>query len=1286
MLVETQDKALRRISELREQCSLEQQAKAHLESALRLDMDEQECVIKTLKTKLSLLGENPDEVLKNEKGSLIDIDSDKTRPLVNTTNDLININEDSVHNSSHIAAGASIIINESEEKIRHLESQVNKLKESLNEEKSKVIIKIEELSQLNKKFEDSQNKIRDLLAREEDNNILLAENKLMIHTELENKERELKSTKHRLLQIENEHKQLISEKDSLNKTLLKFKQEDTKSSAKMRDLLDEKKRMDQKVADFEKMKGIFETDIKELQAKAIIAESERQTQLKKHQSEIENAKSANEELQKTIINLNTSSNDAAKDEIDRLQTALRHIEGAHAEISKRSFEQEANIKKLENSLHEQTELVKNLKTETEEATQKVLHLTSNLKNMEEQLQHKSQQMEKLNERLKEEEKNNVTLQHQIDELHHNTEVLESEKAQLITNCNQKTNELQVLLEKNQKLLQEIESYKIECTELNELKERLETLSLDAKNESKTAEEFQLHQLLIKENEELKGRISCLTVEVQRSVNEKSESNAFIAVESSIKNDIEALNDRIKQLQNQLKKSQKEKDDSASDISALKTKVDTLKNEKKDLEKTLEKEIRDKTELQNQVTNILQEIGRLENQLKEVKQSHADIENEKRLLQEKTQKLKDAQQEAKVTAERERTELLADHLKDLESKVKNIECDNSQLAEKNCLLEEANTRLQNTIKENKSKIKELNDQVAILQTHDTEVHGKLKEANEKLFNLRGQMDREKHELTNQLNNLEIENQNLRISEKAVETKISDLAGLSEQFGFLQQEKDRLTSICDSLKEDLDKVRNENEELVTQKNCLDEKLKIMETELAELHQCNVNLEAKSAELLLTLEKSNDEREVLRQSADELRDKLEGVDQIKIENEFLNKSSEQTTLELSSLKDENAKLQQEVCILKEKAKSQQCELYVLEENKNKQIDTFQQKNQEIEQLKAICHRSQTLNEEMQTELKQQQNQFDSLKLLNDGLQKDISTQEINLQKLQTEYENLQQMYASETALLKQEQEKHTLKDNKIQGLQTELERMSINLEELESKLNDQEKISNELSDQSKELVECKEKVVILQKEIDSSRAIINDLNKDLNSNVEKLETIESQNVEHQNQISALQSELATKNTTPDNIDVLRRTNEQLQYQLVELRHNNEREVIALNHEIDELRENAIAYLEKQRELDSLRTQNAELSSQIEHLKSIEILKVNSTDDNSTKSEVYSRDEEVMALKKDLEKILSEVQDVSNRNLFLEQKCENYLILEQSNERLKLQNSKLSQQLDETLVRFKN
>lgn len=55
LLVETQDKALRRISDLKEQCQLEQQAKAHLEDALRNDLEEKDHIINSLKTKVSLL-------------------------------------------------------------------------------------------------------------------------------------------------------------------------------------------------------------------------------------------------------------------------------------------------------------------------------------------------------------------------------------------------------------------------------------------------------------------------------------------------------------------------------------------------------------------------------------------------------------------------------------------------------------------------------------------------------------------------------------------------------------------------------------------------------------------------------------------------------------------------------------------------------------------------------------------------------------------------------------------------------------------------------------------------------------------------------------------------------------------------------------------------------------------------------------------------------------------------------------------------------------------------------
>lgn len=55
MLAETQDRSLRRISELKEQCVLEQQAKAHLEENLRSDLEEKDNLIAVLQTKVKTM-------------------------------------------------------------------------------------------------------------------------------------------------------------------------------------------------------------------------------------------------------------------------------------------------------------------------------------------------------------------------------------------------------------------------------------------------------------------------------------------------------------------------------------------------------------------------------------------------------------------------------------------------------------------------------------------------------------------------------------------------------------------------------------------------------------------------------------------------------------------------------------------------------------------------------------------------------------------------------------------------------------------------------------------------------------------------------------------------------------------------------------------------------------------------------------------------------------------------------------------------------------------------------
>lgn len=1214
VLVETQDKALRRISELREQCSLEQQAKAHLESALRMEMDEQQCVIKSLKTKLSLLGENPEEIVKNGKDNLINLSDDNGRrqsdQSIQNSLVLLNIDDTTESHSANpaeqenlIVAGASIMINDSNEKI-------SKLEILLADEKNK-------LSELQRKFEISHKQINELHAREEENTFLLAQNKLAIHSELENREKEINSLK-------NDVKQSANEKECLNEIVTELREENSKANARLKELVDAKRALEHKLEELKRSSTTFEGDLKELQAKVIVLESEKQSIVSKNQTEIEKFKARYDSLQRKNEQLEEISRTKVIESRAKLETELKQIKSAHAEISKQFTEQTAKTQQLElrnqNVLAEHQAIVKQLTFDLDAIKADKSKLEDRFKQQFEEKQHITTELEAIRTKFDESQNKIAELQLQVAGLSE-----ENKNAQVIN----KNSELEV-------------------TE----RERLES--------SIKANVNTLNQQLLKLTEE----------------------NKNILV--------------------QLKHTQKEKNESLADITNLKTKVDSLKNEKRDLEKTLEKEIRDKTELQTQVTNILQEIGRLEDELKEVRQSHAELEEEKLELEEKTIKLKGAQTEAKVKGEKQHTQQLTQKQKEHETKLKSVESENSQLIEKNRSLEEsikrqeiAQSDLESLLELEHKQNQELNDRISALSVEiDSlkEEHNRLQEKLKQslddyaeLFNTKEQMDQEHRSLLDQIETKEKEKLCLISSNEILE---SDLAKRRT----LEEERTTLATTCDRLREELDAVRNENEMLSVSQNQLEAQVKnltstinqiemvkqTLQQQLHDLLSQQAELKKQTSDLEMSLNQSNSEKDQMKeslQSLASLQERLDGSEQAKIENEYLNKSVVQLEEDLKKIQTEKTSFEEEISELKEKLKSQQCELYVLSEEHAKRSDIFDEKDQEIQQLKTICQRSQDFTQELQTEISQQLQQLGAIKLLNDELQQGK--------------DSIEKKHAK---LLKTHQELNQLLEQKTSEFKSEIEKMAISQHA-------QAFIAAELEEKKQVVFDLKQQLANLQKEIDSSRAIINDFNTDLNEQNKRFDQSESKNLNLKQQIEELKSELAQKATVEhivDDPEVMRRNNQQLQYELVEAKQIHEREISDLNHEIDELKENAKAYREKQMELEQLRLTNDRLTQEIVELKErqqnhikiqenfnrLQNDELNRSDDNELQEHVHQLREEKDKLETKLEKILNEVQDVSIRNLFLEQQCENSLILEQSNERLKLQNSKLSRQLDETLV----
>ncbi|KAG5334353.1 GOGA4 protein, partial [Acromyrmex charruanus] len=230
VLVETQDKVLRRITDLKEQCQLEQQAKAHLEDVLRNDIEEKDHIINTLNTKIKLL-QSSGPILDN---SVLE----ETQPKESSKGNLIDLANESSNDETN---ALSVENTQLKDKLKKLESLVLKYKESLKRNKEKFLDVMKEKNTLENDHEALKNstaerisvteselsaariqieklteQIDTLHKREEESAISLAENKLSVHRELEEKEEQIK-------QLRIDLKYVTEDKENLNEAVARYK-------------------------------------------------------------------------------------------------------------------------------------------------------------------------------------------------------------------------------------------------------------------------------------------------------------------------------------------------------------------------------------------------------------------------------------------------------------------------------------------------------------------------------------------------------------------------------------------------------------------------------------------------------------------------------------------------------------------------------------------------------------------------------------------------------------------------------------------------------------------------------------------------------------------------------------------------------------------------------------------------------------------------------------------------------------------------------------------------------
>ncbi|XP_055921804.1 myosin-7 isoform X2 [Eupeodes corollae] len=1254
VLVETQEKAIRRINELREQCALEQQAKAHLEEALRVEMDDMQCKMQAYQTKLTLLGENPDSIMaltKNEP--LIQLNA-TTNQTTTDPNNLINLDVENTTNHNDQS---------------HLEKQVA---EQQNQIKA-----------LTQKLDEANKTIDLMKQQEEENAISLAQTKQAIYSELESKETQVLRLKTNLTEVDSKYQQTLKENNQISgqvkeleelkeklKTITLAKQEaeaklissnhmqgETKQQIVAKDkfiagleekLQDLSKKYDDQMKDLRHQNEQLSEMIRQYQNSEIsIAEidnelnrtktennglqetiSENQRKIKEIQSEIEENRKELDKIQGEKENLRVLGEES-KQKNEELNKELEEVRKEKNESEIRLKQLESEIKILnDQSVNTESETIvalkealqkakseadvqmKEIKEELTAKEKELKSATNKLGKLKKQLETKEsegrEEIERLRQSITEYESNLAQIQNEHQQ---HEEAMEREKSELKA---QVTN-----------ILQEIGTMEAEIRNVRASHSELEAekRSLEQKFESKTKESDDQQRW----KSELDESLEKLKLVEQKLQNIESESSQLAEKNCLLEENSNRLEKLIAEYERKRCESETEVthlkqqyETSEENIQKLNEKMAQVLDENSRLHNAKELMEHEHRSLQDQCESrekeklcVLDSNKCLEDELKVIKEEIESLTRENNNLSEMSNNLRGDLSDAleKVRVEEDKNEKLMKAKEHLEKELKAAK----ENGEEKQMVEELQKKMAEFELMSQEKIKLAEDQALELQrkldeyTKESEEHDK---SNEELSELREKV----HELQQQLQDSKTQNEAL--SERLSSSQ-SEISALSEKLNAANESTTKLTATNEALKSEINSLEN-------------------------------NKQSHLAELESRLQQASNENQNLQETArnaTDLEKKLQNYEQLQLENEYLHTLTEQLQADIRSQSEDRANVAIQITALNEKINSQRCELYVLNENQEKHNSEVEAKCKEILKAQEEVEQLKQSLETQRSELTRQSEHADFITAQNDNIQKELLSCQHQLAEVEKELREVkivcEEVTGEKLKLIDQLASAEALSKQQIDNLKVELERSGSTLE-------------------------------TLNKEVD-----------DLNKEIEKVDALKEEKNEMLKQIEALKVELTEK--VPSQVKVesvaestkasqhesenLRKINEQLQKELEDLQYKSRGEIANLTEEIDDLLTNAKHMSEKLAQYENQERNPSPPSTAL----NVPV----ATEEGSSES----IEQEKKELESKLKTIMHDVQDVSNRNLFLEQKCENYLILEQSNERLKSQNEKLSRQLDETL-----
>jgi len=1166
VMQQTQDRALRRISELKEQAVLEKQAKAHLEEELRAEIEEKEHIITTLNTKVALLKKDHTEDTSTAPNPLIDIGNESencdVENGVRNGNDRLSESDKGLQlpevDNMSVKSDGSEKVGVLEDKVKRLESLLSKCKENIKANKNKLSALTEVKEQLATDLEIKDKELLDEKAakqkaieeleliknREEGEELQMAEAKLAMHREMIIKDEEIGELRVSLNKEKEEKDSLNQNVEDLNKEIkemcaaqeaLEKRMEEERKSAmeelsrgKEAALEQERQRLEtekkKEVArELERQSDEWRKKVKEVEEEGRLGREELElrlaaasktddvSKLKTLEAKISSVESEKHELLEQVKKFKKDSADLQlfKNDINELKAEKIILEEKLKENDLEVSKRKAIVGNLEKSLSELTSESK-----------------SKLADKDKELNEMLETMAKMEDTIKEHKEKIDLTEKQLQYAHEEHKInLENLKSQISSNENQESNKIDILVESHKTVLEEKDN------ELRKLQEKVIIIEESAK-ELQERLDYNLESSM-KTEEEYESRIKSLDsmVKITQESVRKSESNLKEAEENiSLKaEELRDANEKVEDLLIHLEKMQ------------------NFEAKSKELSDILDQKVI--------------ELGNANDELEELKRISDEKSNSKIDLEKELQSLKE-----QVNARQSLHDQMVGYEKELHNRISSLENDKSELTKlKEKLEDEVNHQKEEIInikQDNENEICRLKQDLDMKIRHEREKENSHKEFQKQSIEyekkLQDQLEEKNHLLDEYEKKSVLKNKELTSQKESYEKEIKSLERKISEMSKTVTEKDLEAKNMNEKCEQIERILDEKEKLVF---TLEEKqrenesrFKMLDEEMEGLlesrKQLNAIIEENQKEIGSMkedkehMEKVIVENKKLSKSRDRLKSLLDEKDkaftELQEEKEKISGSKEEID---SKMKEEMALLQSEIKELNTSNKSLLTEVNQLKSNLDLVTSESISKSSENEKVseahKSLLESNRTLTIEKDILLDQKSNIEIELRLLKDGHEKmleDLEKLKINgdenlqLKLDLSEATNLISNYEKESTILKKEI-KRMEGMNDLSELKEENAMLNERLNQYEEKVHQMDNLSDASwraeidkieSFHKREKKKLEKQIDILKLEIEekNSRAVDEETEDKIKGFIKELERkMAIMDSEHQEEIEKLQ-----------------------------------------------------------------------------------------------------------------------------------------------------------------------